>query len=536
MSEKSLLKALSNITSDDVQKKRDELGDIGDTVMEFVLNESSNLEITEIYESLWKVINNTGTGSVIAKANIVVSIFTKLSAIESKYFSRIVCGTLRLGSSVKTLLDSFSFILSQSKESREKLDYAYGVCADIGYIAKTVLKNKKIEDVEIIKPAPGIPVLSRLVERSKSFEELQERMGDKYIIQPKFDGLRLQIHKSSDNFINTYSDRIWFKYLPKEVNTSMFSQSVDSVKLFTRNLEDVTKMFPEIVSSAINLKCDSCILDGEVVGWNEKMNTFMTYQETMTRKRKYGIDKSSDQVPVKTFVFDILFLNGYELVSTDTIERSNIVKELLKDSKSDIVLSESLVVGNVTDLETNFNRWVEEGLEGLIAKQLTGEYTPGGRNFEWIKLKKSFMTKLSDSIDTVILGYYFGSGKRAQYGIGALLCGVYNPEKEIFESVTKLGTGITDAQLSQIKDRLDTLISKEKPKNVSIDPMLKPDVWVYPEVVCTIEADDITKSIQKGEVLAGGLSLRFPRMIEFDREKLPNEATTVSELIEMAQK
>ena len=175
------------------------------------------------------------------------------------------------------------------------------------------------------------------------------------------------------------------------------------------------------------------------------------------------------------------------------------------------------------------------GLEGLIAKLPIGGYTPGARNFEWVKLKKTFMSDLSDSIDAVVLGYYFGSGKRAKFGIGALLCGVYSKEKDRFESVTKLGTGITDDMLKTILDRLEPLVVKNVPKNVYISKNLMPDVLVYPEVVCTIEADDITRSVVnnlKSEA-AHGLSMRFPRMIEFDREAIATDTTSVEELEEM---
>ena len=172
------------------------------------------------------------------------------------------------------------------------------------------------------------------------------------------------------------------------------------------------------------------------------------------------------------------------------------------------------------------------GLEGVIVKDVDGGYSPGARDFEWIKIKKSIDNNLVDTVDLVVLGYYLGSGKRSKFGIGAILGGVYNPDSETYESVTKIGTGITDEQWGTIKGRLDTIVVKEKPKNVAIEGIMKPDVFVSPEVVITVDADEVSVN-RKSESVARGLSLRFPRLIEFDRDKNPEDATTIDELLLM---
>lgn len=545
MSEKLLLKVaerINNLTKrykGDVNKLREKAGDIG-LVFDDVCYNSENVKneksLIQVYEILWQIVNTRGQGSVENKIVQSYNLLSTLSGLEAKYIARIITGTLRLGASVKTLLDAFSFIMEEDKSVREKLDNVYGVTSDIGYVAKIVLKNKKSSDLDNVKSEPGIPILSRLVERAKSFEELSERMeGDGYYIQPKFDGLRLQIHKSENGFEDSYKERIWSRYLRNsELENNLFgSPEISKVRLFTRNLEDVTSMFPEIVESALKIKCKKCILDGEVIGWDTKTNHFKSYQDTMTRKRKYDVSKVSENIPVKAFVFDILFLDN-DLIPLDTQKRIELLDGLIKGNVQDIVHAENIEINNVEELKINFDKWVSAGLEGLIAKKKIGGYTPGSRNFEWIKLKKSFMTELSDSVDVVILGYYLGSGKRTKFGIGALLCGVYNEELDRFESLTKLGTGVTDLMWGEILEKLKPDITTTKPKNVEVDKLLIPDVWVFPKIVCTIEADEITKNIQKdSEVLAGGLSLRFPRMIEFDREKDIYQTTTISELIQM---
>ncbi|MCK9368908.1 ATP-dependent DNA ligase [Candidatus Dojkabacteria bacterium] len=539
-SEKSFLNTISSFYKGDTQKLRKELGDIGEVAFQVIDEEKkdSGISLENMYEILWKIVKIQGNKSVEKKSILVVDTLSKLSRIEAKYFARIVCGNLRLGSSVRTLLDSFSKSIQDDKSLRDELDRAYGVCSDAGYIAKAVYSNGPHEALKGIKATPGIPILPRLVERTKSFDEVMERMGEKFFVQPKFDGLRLQIHKSEGGFEKSYQDRIWFKYVNKKENSSdLFGNTlVDDIRLFTRNLEDVTATFPEIAVAARGIKSNSFILDSEVIGWDFKKNTFKSYQDTMTRKRKYSIGQTSENVPVKAFSFDILFFEGDDLIGVDLEKRIKMLEKLInEDTKNDIVLAKTNIVSKKEELEKNFNTWVGMELEGLIAKLRAGGYTPGGRNFEWVKLKRSFMSDLNDSIDAVILGYYSGSGKRTKFGIGALLCGVYNKERDRFESFTKLGTGITDDMWKTILDRLAPLVVKEVPKNVVISKNLMPDVLVYPEVVCTIEADDITRSVVNGieNEPARGLSMRFPRMIEFDRDAIATDTTSVEELEEM---
>lgn len=536
LSEKGLIKIGQTIADDwsvvkiDVKRRREVLGDIG-LVFEEIAAGQIQESISQIYERLWDVVNISGTGSTPEKYRVFSNIVRNLSGIEAKYIVRIITGNLRLGASVKTLLDVFSTILNGDKKGRDELDRVYGSSADIGYIAKLVYLNSDFASLSV---TPGIPVLSRLVERARSFEEVIERMQKKeFIVQPKFDGLRLQIHKSEKGFENIYKDRIWYVFLKKEPSQAEFFKSEsteEKVRLFTRNLEDVTKMFPEIVSFAQTLP-SSFILDSEVVGWDYKKNRFMTYQDTMSRKRKYDISQAKKNIPVRAFTFDILYYNGKDLTGLNTFQRISLLNKVIEKNGKEIEIAESEGIQTQAELEEYFNKWVGMGLEGLIAKKREGEYTPGGRDFDWIKLKKSFMTELNDTLDLVVLGYYLGSGKRAAFGMGALLCGVLNERTEMFEGMCKVGTGITDLDWKNISSRLLPLVVDGKPKNVEVGKLLEPDVWVAPEVVITVEADQITKAINKGEnPLAGGYSLRFPRMIEFDREKNLDEITKISEL------
>lgn len=532
-SQKSFLKILEILCKERLDKKYIELGDIGNLaeyVSEQLAYKESELSLIGVYNSLWDIVKTQGTGSSEKKFDLIINLLNKMSPLESKFLARIICGELRLGFSSKSVLDSISIMLSGDKGLREQLDRAYGVSTDLGYICS--LAKEDASKLSELKITPGVPVLSRLVERVGSFEEVIERLGDSFIVQPKFDGLRCQIHKyKRDTFVKD-NNRIWSKYINIEKQDGLFKNGMDEyeVKLFTRNLEDVTEMFPEIVESAINVKEESFVFDSEVLGWNYKGNNFLSYQETMQRRRKYGVKGKREDIPVKAFVFDIIYLNGNDLSEENTQERVGVLNKDFKQLSGGIEICLTKIISGQDELVNIFNNNVEKGLEGIIVKKLEGAYLPGVRNFEWIKLKKSMQKELVDTIDLVAIGYYSGFGKRGKIGIGAVLGALYNDKKDRFEGICKVGTGFSDEQLKNTLSQLKALSLKNKPKNVEVDNILKPDTWVEPKIVFSVESDEITRNIKANINIGSGLSLRFPRLIEWGRDKGPEEATTIEEL------
>lgn len=534
-SEKSFLSLLKDLIKvaelrESINEKRKELGDIGDTVQYFTEKlgyMSKEVTLSEIYEIFWEIVNTVGTGSVDIKNRIIADILGRISPLEAKYFSRIVCGTLRFGVNDKTLLDVFSFVIQQDKGMRDELDRAYGVYADIGYICSLVVEGTKEEVVKALKGVrmqPGIPVKPRLVERVSSFEEVFERLGDSILVQSKYDGLRCQIHKFRHEDL-VESKNIWQKYTVEEKENSLFTVNKDdcTVRLFTRNLEDVTKMFPEIVREVMDMKEESLILDSEVLGWNVGGSKFLTFQETMQRRRKYEVKEMSSTIPVKAMVFDVLYLNGRDLSQRDTEERVDVLRDI--STNGGIVMEDTKTVNSLDGLSEIFNSTIDLGHEGVIVKSKKGGYLPGVRNYEWIKLKKSMNRKLVDSIDLVLLGYNMGSGRRSGLGIGSVLGGLYNEKEDIFESVCNVGTGFSDEQLKSIFDSLKGLVLEKRPKNVRVEDILIPDVWVEPSIVFTVEADEVTKK-KDTDIY----SLRFPRLVEWGRDKGITEVVTKKEL------
>jgi DNA ligase 1 len=532
-SQKSFLKILEILHKESLDKKYVELGDIGNLaeyVSEKLGYKEPGLSLLDLYNSLWDIVKTQGTGSSEKKFDLIINLLNRMSSLESKFLARIICGELRLGFSSKSVLDSISIMLSGDKGLRDQLDRAYGVSTDLGYICS--LAKEGTSKLSKLKITPGVPVLSRLVERVGSFEEVIERLGESFFAQPKFDGLRCQIHKyKRDTFVKD-NDRIWSKYISVEKQDGLFKSGIDEyeVRLFTRNLEDVTDMFPEIVESAVSTEGESFVLDSEVLGWNYKENKFLSYQETMQRRRKYGIKGKREDIPVKAFVFDILHLDDKDLSEKNTKERIEILNKSFQRLSGSIEICLTKIINGQDELVGIFNEYVKSGLEGIIVKKFEGSYLPGVRNYDWIKLKKSMQKKLVDTVDLVAIGYYSGFGKRGKIGIGAVLGALYNDKEDRFEGICKVGTGFSDEQLKNTLSQLESISLKEKPKNVEVNELLKPDVWVEPKVVFSVESDEITRNIRANIDIGSGLSLRFPRLIEWGRDKTAEEATTITEL------
>jgi DNA ligase-1 len=354
----------------------------------------------------------------------------------------------------------------------------------------------------------GKPIHSQLAERLPTAEAIIAKMGV-VVAQYKYDGLRAQIHKEGQQ-----------------------------VTIFSRNLEDQSHMFPELIAGTLKqVRAERAILDAEALAYNATSEEFLPFQETTRRRRKHGIEAMAEQLPLKAFVFDILYKDGTSLLDTPLAERLKLLEETLHPADDTLMLTASHMVEDAHTLTLLFDEAVSLGLEGLVVKKPESHYEAGARNFNWVKLKRHSAGALNDTIDCVLLGYLYGRGKRAALGAGSLLVGVYDPERDLFVTVTKIGTGLSDEQWRSIQGRTRGLEVDHKPARVS--SLIEPSVWVEPQLVLEVLADEITRSPTHtaGKVGAEpGYALRFPRLVSFrERDKQPEDATTVQELIEMYQ-
>jgi len=261
------------------------------------------------------------------------------------------------------------------------------------------------------------------------------------------------------------------------------------------------------------------------------------FQELMHRRRKYGIEKAAEEYPISLFMFDALYVNGKDLTLEVYPIRRKTLEETIEESAR-VKIAKYIITNNPKELEKFFLEAIENGCEGLVCKSIAEDsvYQAGARGWLWIKYKRDYKSEMTDTVDLVIVGAFHGRGKRAGT-YGALLLAAYNPNKDVFETVTKCGTGFTDEDLAKLPNMLKKhQITHKHPRVQSI---IEADVWFEPVIVIEILGAEITLSpvhvcaidaIRKGS----GLAIRFPRFTgNYRLDKAAEDATTTQEIIEM---
>jgi DNA ligase-1 len=292
----------------------------------------------------------------------------------------------------------------------------------------------------------------------------------------------------------------------------------------------MTGMFPELVEGVLKqVQASTAILDSEALAFNPLSEEFLPFQETTRRRRKHGIGDVATELPIKAMVFDVMYRDGQALLTQPLLERIEIMQHMIKGTEV-LQLERGVVVDDAERLDELFEDALERGLEGLVVKRVNSPYQAGARNFNWVKLKRHSRGALEDTIDCVLVGYFTGRGKRVGLGVGALLVAVYDAEADVFKTVTKIGTGLSDEQWREVGERAAPYRSETRPARVV--STIVPSVWLEPRIVVEVLADEITSSPNH----TAGYALRFPRVIRFrDSDKRPEDATSLQELIELYQ-
>lgn len=521
MAENSMSETIARVLEvESAQVKRwyIECGDLGEVVARHgTWQVTQELSLTDVYERLVSLAACTGTGSQEQRKAMVYSLLRDLHPQDAAYVVRIIVGKLRLGFSEMTIIDALSWYATGSKSVRGQIEDAYNRCADIGRIAKTI-RDEGVQGIDHVSVVIGVPIRPAAAERLPDAHAIIQRLGT-CAVQPKFDGFRIQVH---------------------------LQQHPRRIALFSRNLLPMNDMFPDIHAA---LECfldarpdvSECIIEGEAMAYNTVTGSYVSFQETVKRRRKHGVETMLESHPLHLVLFDVLWLNGTSRMSFSETERYEMLSALItpevQQRTERLRLSQQEIVDDASTLEEYFYQQLQAGFEGVMAKRIDATYQPGKRNFNWIKLKRHEEGSLEDTIDAAILGYYYGKGKRAAFGIGALLVGVFNPSHDRFETIAKIGTGLTDAQWVSLKHDLDVYAVTHKPAQVVCDSALEPDVWCTPERVAVIRADDITQSpvhtagrVQHHEGVSVGYALRFPRFMGLAADKKASDATTVNEI------
>ncbi|OYT37623.1 MAG: ATP-dependent DNA ligase [Desulfurococcales archaeon ex4484_58] len=524
--EKMLIKAIAlatHTTESMVEQLYKSLGDLGRVVEKLKIEMErkskkapsllayasiqKELTVNEVYSKLTRIALAQGEGSKDIKLKILAGLLTEASPKEAKFIVRFVEGKLRVGIGEATIMDALAIVYGGGVAARPIVERAYNLRADLGEIAK-IIATKGVEAIKNIKPVVGIPIRPMLAERLNDPREILGKVGGEAFVEYKYDGERAQIHKDRDKII-----------------------------IFSRRLENITRQYPDVVEYARKyIKADEAIVEGEIVAYNPETGELKPFQELMHRKRKHDIHLAIKENPVKVFLFDLLYVDGEDYTLKPLPIRRTKLQEIIEETDV-FQIAEYIKTREPEELEKFFLKAIEDGAEGVMVKALHSGaiYQAGTRGWLWIKYKRDYKSEMVDTVDLVVVGAFYGRGRRGGK-FGTLLMASYNPEKGVYETVCKVGSGFKDEDLDKMPEILKPYIEERKPFNVVAN--IEPDVWVRPALVAEIIGAELTLSplhtCGYGIIKPGtGISIRFPRFIRWRPDKGPEDATTSGELIEM---
>jgi len=513
IAEKLAIKAISKSTGLPIKKIEYDYRDGGDlgTTTENMLKlktqttfKAESITLERVYETLLKISTFEGKGSQDLKIKHISSLLNDATPNEGKFLLKILLGTLRLGIAENTIMDALAIAFTGDKENRKNVENAYNVSSDLGLVSEVIANEGKV-GMEKFQISIFSPIRPMLAERVKSANDAIKKMGSTFAAEYKLDGERAQIHKQNDN-----------------------------IMIFSRSLENITEYYPDIVDNISKLiDAKTGIFEAEIVAINENTGDFLPFQELMHRRRKYGIKKAVSEYPITVNFFDVLFIDEQNCLNLQYSERRKILEKILL-ANDFAKLIPMIIVKSETNIEDFLENSINSGCEGLMIKDLSSSYVAGSRGNNWLKLKREYRNELGDSLDLVVIGAFFGKGRRTgRYG--TLLLGSYNDSNDTFESICKVGTGFTDENLDQLYQILSSKVTLKK--NTRIESNMESDVWFEPELVIEIVASEITLSpIHKTALNSirdgSGLALRFPKFTgKIRTEKNAEDASTGNEIV-----
>ena len=513
IAEKLAIRAISKSAGLPIKKIEDDYregGDLGLTASNILKIKTQTtftaekITVERVYETLFKIAKLEGKGSQDLKMKYISSLLNDATPLEAKFVIKILLGTLRLGIAENTVMDALAIAFTGKKENRVQIENAYNVSSDLGKVS-LIVATDGIDEIKKFKISLFSPIRPMLADRVQSEKDVIKKMPEQFVAEYKLDGERVQIHKQSDKIV-----------------------------LFSRRLENITQYYPDIVERiGKTLNVNEGVFEAEIVPINENTGEFLPFQELMHRRRKYKLDKAVSQYPITVNFFDVLYYDKKDCLNLECSERRKILEQIVhEDNFSKLV--PMLFVKNENEIEDFLENSINAGCEGLMLKAPNAPYRAGMRGSNWLKLKREYRNELGDSLDLIVIGAYFGRGRRTGL-YGTLLLATYNPENDNLPSVCKVGTGFTDESLDQLYQILSNKVTLKK--NPRIISEMEADVWFEPELVLEIVASEITlspihktgfDSIRKGS----GFALRFPKFTGKIRyEKAIEDASTDEEVL-----
>lgn len=496
------IKAIARATGTDakeVVKEWKSVGDLGKVAEKLKTKKrqstlsSNHLTTEKVLSNLRKLPELGGKGTINKKLSLIAELLTSASPVESLYLTRTLIGDLRIGikeSTIKESISSAFFHKDDKKENSKKVQEAIDKTNDIAKVfemAKTGMKDLEKAELEV-----GKPIKVMLAQKVKNIEEGFKAVGKPCVIEFKYDGFRMLIHKKGNE-----------------------------VKLFTRMLENVTKQFPEVVDFVKEyVRGNSFILDSEAVGYDKKTKRYAPFQSISQRiRRKYDIEKVQSELPVEVNVFDILYYNGKSLLNEPFEKRTALIKKILRNHKYKIIHARQIVTGDEKKASEFYKEALKDNQEGIMMKNPHAIYQPGRRVGHMLKIKPE-----ERDLDLVITGAEYGTGKRSGW-LSSFILSCTDGKKYL--EIGKVGTGIKEKSTSEkeqsisfneLTEKLRPYFEKEHGKKVDIKPKIVVSV-TYQE-------------IQKSPNYNSGFALRFPRFTALRPDRKANDVATLKEVEE----
>ncbi len=487
--EKLLIKAVSmatGVSEREIEDSVKDTGDLGESVALAIKKKkqrsffSQPLTIKRVYDAFVRVAETSGERSQDRKMKYLANLFMDAGPEEGKYIARTVLGTMRTGVAEGLLRDA---IAEAFKVKPELVERAYMLTSDFGYVAK-VAKLEGDTGLSAVKIQIGKPIRPMLAQNAANVKEALTEMGGKAAFEIKYDGARVQVHRDGEEVV-----------------------------IYSRRLENVTKSIPDVVEAIKeSLKADKVIVEGELVAVGEDGRP-RPFQYVLRRfRRKYNIEEMIEKIPLELNLFDIMYVDGEALINLPFSERRKRLEETVAESEK-IKLAVQLVTDSADEAQEFYEKALELGHEGVMAKRLDSVYEPGNRGKKWLKVKPTM-----EDLDLVIIGAEWGEGRRAHL-LGSFLVAAFDPHSGEFVPVGKVGSGFTDEDLAEFTKMLKPLIVKEEGKYVEIEPKVVIEV-TYQE-------------IQKSPKYRSGFALRFPRYVALREDKSPEEADTIERVAQL---
>ncbi|XP_018057253.1 PREDICTED: DNA ligase 1 isoform X2 [Atta colombica] len=544
----NLMKAIAQCTGRTLAQIRTDVQEVGDLGI-IAENSKSNqrtmfqpapLTVPNVYSRLMEIAQMTGHASLSKKLDKIQTLFVACRNIEARYLVRLLAGKLRIGLAEQSVLQALALacamtppeqkyppeILNASKKMssdrfKEKYDEialilktTYCECPNYNLIIPVLLEDGINTLPNKCKLTPGIPLKPMLAHPTKGVQEVLMRFeGLKFTCEWKYDGERAQIHVADD----------------------------DQIKIYSRNQEDNTTKYPDIIKRFKNSRGDevkNCILDCEAVAWDSEKKQILPFQILSTRKRK-DANEEDIKVQVCVFMFDLLYLNDEPLVKEPFVKRRELLKQHFKEVEGEWKFANNLDASTMEEVEVFLDESVKGNCEGLMVKTLEKEatYEIAKRSRNWLKLKKDYLDGVGDTLDVVVIGGYIGKGKRTgTYGGFLLAC--YDLENEEYQSICKIGTGFKEDDLeNHTKFFKDHIVSQAK-SYYRFDSSHEPDHWFEPVQVWEIKCADLSLSPVHRAAIGivdpeKGISLRFPRFIRIREDKTCEQATSAQDVANM---